>query len=209
MTLQRPGRPGSCASGWLERGAYSTGGAAQQCGTPRSALVKSYQKVSRETFDDSTLRIQKIACLHARKVISPRSPTHKPHPDFGGGEFDEGEVVGVVLLEACGDGSEVFDLIKEPLDEVPVSIEEWAEGGDVHPVRHRLDVGPGTSFIETGTERIAVVASVGEQDLAGAEAIEHIGSAAPVMRLTLGQLEGDRQAIAIGQRMDLGRQSAA
>ena len=99
------------------------------------------------------------------------------------GKFDEGEVVGVVLLEAGGDGSEVFDLVEEPLDEVPVSIEEWAERWDVHPVRHRLDVGPGASFIEAGTERIAVVAAVGEQDLAGAEAIEHIGGAAPVMRL--------------------------
>ena len=32
------------------------------------------------------------------------------HPDSYGGEFDEGEIVGVVLLEAGGDGAEVFDL---------------------------------------------------------------------------------------------------
>ena len=53
------------------------------------------------------------------------------HPDSGGGEFDEGEVVGVVLFVAGGDGPEVLELVEEALDEVAVAIEEGAEGRDV------------------------------------------------------------------------------
>jgi hypothetical protein len=36
-----------------------------------------------------------------------------------------------VFFEARCDGSEVFDRVEEALDEVAVSIEEAAEGGDV------------------------------------------------------------------------------
>ena len=131
------------------------------------------------------------------------------HPDFGCGEFDEGEVVGVVLFEAGGDGSEVFDLIEKPLDEVAVAIKERAERRGIHPVRHRLDVGPGSLRLQIGTQRIAVVGAVGEEDLAGAEIAQHVGGTAPVMGLTGGQFERDRQPVGIDQHMDLGRQSAA
>ena len=54
------------------------------------------------------------------------------HPDACGGELDEGEVVGVVLFVAGGDGAEVLELVEEALDEVAVAVEEGAEGGDVH-----------------------------------------------------------------------------
>ena len=52
-----------------------------------------------------------------------RSPTHKAHPDSGGGEFDEGEIVGVVLFEARCDGPEVFELIEEAFDKVSEAVE--------------------------------------------------------------------------------------
>jgi hypothetical protein len=42
-----------------------------------------------------------------------RSPIHKPHPDFGCDEFDEGEVVGVVFFEIGHDGSELFALVEQ------------------------------------------------------------------------------------------------
>ncbi len=66
--------------------------------------------------------------MHRNKgVILTRSPTHKSHPNSYCGELDEGEVVGVVLFIARGDGSEVFEFIEEALDEVAVSVEEGAE----------------------------------------------------------------------------------
>jgi hypothetical protein len=51
-------------------------------------------------------------------VRGTRSPTHKPHPDTCGDEFDDGEIVGVVLFETRGDGPEMLDLVEEPFDEV-------------------------------------------------------------------------------------------
>ena len=51
------------------------------------------------------------------------------HPDTDGGELDEGEVIGGVLLVAGGDGPEVLELVEEALDEIAVAIEEGAEGG--------------------------------------------------------------------------------
>ncbi len=47
---------------------------------------------------------------HLRPLYAQaRSPTHKPHPNSGCCEFDEREVVVVVLFEARGDGAEVFE----------------------------------------------------------------------------------------------------
>ena len=132
----------------------------------------------------------------------------KPHPDSRRGEFDEGEVVGVVLFVARGDGPEVFELAEEALDEVAISVEEAAEGRDVLTVRHRLDVSPGAAGREVGPEGVAVVGPIGEQDLAVGEIAEHIGRAAAVMGLAFAQLQRDWQPIGVDQGVDLGRQPA-
>jgi hypothetical protein len=42
-----------------------------------------------------------------------------------------GKEVGCGLEVSGCDGPEVFELVEEALDEVPVAIEEGAEGGDV------------------------------------------------------------------------------
>ena len=91
-----------------------------------------------------------------------RSPTHKPHPYPGGGEFDEREVVGIVLFEACGDCPGMLELAEEPLHQVPVSVEPGAEGWDVHTARHGLDVRPSASIGHGGTQGVAVIGTVGE-----------------------------------------------
>lgn len=132
----------------------------------------------------------------------------KPHPNSRGGEFDEGEVVGVVLFVARGDGPEVFELAEEALDEVAISVEEAAEGRDVPAVWHRLDVGPGAAGRQIGSEGVAVVGTVGEQDLAVGEGGEHIGGTPAVMGLAFAQLQRDRQSVGIDQGVDLGCQPA-
>jgi len=47
------------------------------------------------------------------------------------------------------------------------------------------------------------------QHAARARTVEHVIGAAPVVRLPFGQLEQDRQAKCIDQRMDFGDQAAA
>src|SRR5579862_1861584 len=112
-----------------------------------------------------------------------RSPTHKPHPDPCGDEFDDGEVVGVVFFEARSDGSEMFDLVEEALDEVAISVEEGAKSRDIDPSRHWFDVGPGAALGQRGSQRVAVIGSVGEQNLTGAEPVEQVVGASAIVGL--------------------------
>ena len=56
-----------------------------------------------------------------------RSPTHKAEPYSDGGEFDEGEVVDVVLFEACRHRAKVLEFVEEAFDEIPKAIEVATE----------------------------------------------------------------------------------
>jgi hypothetical protein len=69
--------------------------------------------------------------MFARQLWWARSPTHKAHPDFGCGQFDEGEVIFVVFFEAGGDGSKMLEFVEEAFDQVTEAIEVRAEGRDV------------------------------------------------------------------------------
>src|SRR3954465_14095723 len=97
------------------------------------------------------------------------------HPDSCSCEFDECEIVGGVLLVPGRDGSEVLELVEEALDAVSRSVQEGAEGGFVEPAGQRLDVGEDAPCRHVLAEKVAVVGAVGDQDLAGAEALKHIG----------------------------------
>jgi isopentenyl diphosphate isomerase/L-lactate dehydrogenase-like FMN-dependent dehydrogenase len=56
---------------------------------------------------------------------------------------------------------------------------------------------------QAGVER-----AVGKQDIAVGEGAVHVGGAPSIMSLARRDLQQDRQAIGIDQRMDLGRQPA-
>jgi CO/xanthine dehydrogenase Mo-binding subunit len=115
-----------------------------------------------------------------------RSPTHKPHPNSGCCEFDEREVVGVVLFVSRGDGTEVFELVEEAFAEIAVSIEEAAERRDVLAVGHGFDTGPGAAIGQGGAHGVAAIGAVTEKDIALAKTIEHIVGRAAIMSLPFG-----------------------
>ena len=76
-----------------------------------------------------------VKFTHAPPKPESARPGHRlimAQPDADGGELDEGEIVGGVLLVPGGDGAEVLELVEEALDEVPVAVQEGAEGGGVH-----------------------------------------------------------------------------
>jgi hypothetical protein len=58
-------------------------------------------------------------------------------------------------------------------------------------------------------QRVAVVGAVGEQNLSGLQPVEHVSSAAAIMRLSFCELDRDRQTVGIDQGVDFGGQSAA
>src|ERR1700733_4316397 len=117
----------------------------------------------------------------------PKSPTHKPEPYSDGSEFDDSEIVCVVLFVARRDGAEMLEFVEEAFDEISEAIEIGAEGGDVHPIGRGLC--PCALACEAGPQGVAVVAAVGQKDLALAETVEHVVGASSVMGLSGRQLQ--------------------
>src|SRR3546814_7305798 len=103
----------------------------------------------------------------------------------------------------------MLEFAEETLDEVAIAVEERAERRDALAVRHGLDAGPCAAFGQGRAHGVAVIGAVAEQDTALAKAVEPVAGAAPVMRLSFGQFEQDRQTERIDQCMDLGGQPAA
>ena len=58
------------------------------------------------------------------------------------------------------------------------------------------------------SQRIAVIGAVAEQDVAALDRGQHVGGAAAVVGLALGELERDGQAVRVDQGVDLGGQPA-
>ena len=69
-----------------------------------------------------------------------------------------------MLVEAGGDGTVMLDPIEEPLDPIAVFVETWAERGRIDAMVQRTNVGRGALRRDFGSERIAVVAAIGQQD---------------------------------------------
>ena len=109
------------------------------------------------------------------------------------------------FVSGC-DGAVVFDFAEEPLDCVAQFIEAGAEGRFADPLRHEPDIGPNAAFCHLAVQGIGVISAVGKQDIAWSQTVEHVGCAAPVVRLSGGDLQQDRQAIGIDKSVYLGRQ---
>lgn len=126
----------------------------------------------------------------------------------GNFNFDESKIIGVVLFETCGDGTEVLQLIEETLNEVAEAVEEGAERRDVNASWHRLNIGPATASGHFPAQGIAVIGAVCEENLAFTEIVNHTGCATAIVRLTFRQLQCDRKAIGVDKSMDFRRQAA-
>ena len=113
----------------------------------------------------------------------------------------------MLLVPGC-DGAVVFDFAEEALDEIAEFVKVAAECGRLGSLRHGPDIGPDAARGHFGSQCVRVIGAVGQQDIAIGEGVEHIGGAAAVMRLARCDLQQDRQAAGINQRMDLGGQSA-
>ena len=74
---------------------------------------------------------------------------------------------------------------------------------------HRIYVGAGTLGGHGRAERVAVVGAIRQQDLAGAEAAQHVDGDLPIMGLALRQLQENREAVGVDDGMEFGRQSAS
>ena len=103
----------------------------------------------------------------------------------------------------------MLDAIEEPLDLVAEFVDARTEGGRVDAVIERANVGIGAALRDLGTQSVTVVAAIAQQDAIRPECAKHLGACRSVVRLPLGQLERDRETVAVDDRMYLGRKPAA
>jgi hypothetical protein len=89
----------------------------------------------------------------------------------------------------------------------------WVTGTKPLQVQTRLGMGFRLAIARRSPRRIAqsvgVIGPVGQKDIACTHAIEHVGGTAFVVGLARRDLEQDRQAVGIDQRVDLGGQPAS
>ena len=71
------------------------------------------------------------------------------------------------------------------------------------------DVGKGAGVGDLRSQHIAVVTAIRKQNAIGTEQPEHAFAGLAVVRLAFRQLEEDRQAVRVDDRVDLGRKPAA
>ena len=103
----------------------------------------------------------------------------------------------------------MLDAIEEALDLVAEFVDARTEGGRVDAAIERANVGIGPALSDLGTQSVAVVASISQQNAIRSKRAEHLGAYRSVVCLPLGQLERDREAVAVDDRVDLGRKPAA
>lgn len=114
-----------------------------------------------------------------------------------------------MLVVAGCDGTVMLDPVEEPLDFIAEFVDTRAEGGRVDAMIERANVRISAAFGDLGAEGVAVVAAISQQDAVRPERAEHLDAGRAVVRLACGQLERDREAMAVDDRMDLGRKPAA
>ena len=114
-----------------------------------------------------------------------------------------------MLVEAGGDGSEMLEPVEEPLDAITLLVDACAEGGRIGAMVEGSDVGKGAGVGDLRSQHIAVVAAIRKQNAIGTEQPEHALSRPPVVSLAFGQLQEDREAVRVDDRVDLGRKPAA
>lgn len=102
----------------------------------------------------------------------------------------------------------MLQLAEEPLDEVALPVELFAEGSLASAIGFWRDIGCSTLAFDQGAEAIGIIGLVGDEDRAWTQAIEQSIGGRRVMGVACGEAEPDRQPFGIDKRMDLGRQPA-
>jgi hypothetical protein len=131
-----------------------------------------------------------------------------PDPEARCGKSDGSEEVPGELVVSGGDTSEVLQLVEQALDEVAPSVEGVVDRALLPSVALGRDVRPGAVFGDQIEDGLGVIAAVGDGIGGRIEAVEQDGHGGFVGRLTRGQDEPDRQAVGIGDGVDLRAQSS-
>jgi hypothetical protein len=119
-----------------------------------------------------------------------------------------GEEVACELVVACGDGSEVLELVEEPFDEVAFSVEgevALARGDAIDLWRDDRGDAP---RLQGQDQSVGVIGLVGQEGSRTDPGQQRLGLA-KIGGLAGGQRDADRIAQSVDDDVDLGGQSAS
>jgi curved DNA-binding protein CbpA len=130
------------------------------------------------------------------------------HPEYGGGDGDDSEVVGCGFLEARGDASELLEPAEAAFDEMSLGIEVSIERMLGRSRGVVGDDGERTFAGDRQPEVVGVIGGIGDDDIGG-HAVDERSGLRSITGLAGGEDEAHRAAQAANGEMDLGGQAAA
>ena len=123
---------------------------------------------------------------------------------MNGGQEITGE-----LVVSGGDAAEVLEPAKTALDDIPTFVGAFVEAMDDDTVGFIGDYGRGAATNDCAAKIVAIIAFVGEERAHGRRERQNIGRRRDIGILAWGQMQDDRPAERIAQRMDFCRAASA
>src|ERR1700750_2564602 len=113
------------------------------------------------------------------------------------------------LVISGGDAAEVLEPAKAAFDDISAFVDAFVEAMDDNTVRFIGDYGLGAATNNFAAKVVAVIPFVGEQRAHGWRERQDIGRRSDIGILAWGQMQHDRPAERIAQRMDFCRAASA
>jgi hypothetical protein len=143
---------------------------------------------------------------------APESPLGcglKSCPDEDSDDLNGGKEVDGVLLEAGSDPAGVLEPVEEALDEIALSIQDFAVVAWHAPASGGRNAGPDAALAQERAQPVGIIGLVGNEAAVGRQDVDQRGHGCEIVRLPWRQSQPDRQSAAIDHGMDLGGQAAA
>ena len=123
--------------------------------------------------------------------------------------MNSGQEIPSELVISCGDAAEILESAKAAFDNISAFVGAFVEAMDDDTVGFIGNDGLGAVTSDFGAKFVTVVRFVCEKRAHGWRERQNIGGSSDVGILTWGQMQDDRSAERIAQRMDFCRAASA
>ena len=123
--------------------------------------------------------------------------------------MNNGQEIPGELVTSRGDAPEVLESAKAAFDDISAFVGAFVEAMDDDTVRFVRDYGLGAATNDSAAKVVAVIPFVGEERAHGWRERQDIGRRSDIGILAWSQMQDDRPAERIAQRMDLCRAASA
>ena len=123
--------------------------------------------------------------------------------------MNSGQEIAGELVISCGDAAEVLEPAKTALNNIPTFVGALVESMDDDAVGFIGNYGLGATTNDFAAKVVAVISFVGEERAHGWRERQNIGRRRDIGILAWSQMQDDRPAKRIAQRMDFCRAAAA